>query len=467
MTPGHEDANLQRSLKSRHLTMIAVGGVIGAGFFLGVGEAISKAGPAVILAYIAGGILTLFILLLLVEMAASHPVAGSFQEYASEALGPRAGFATGWTYWAAFLIGPASETIAAGTFLHAWFPAVPIWVFALVVAVVMTVVNLIGVLVFGEVEFWLSLIKVLALVAFIVWGAIALFGLSPSPVPSVTNLVNDSGFAPAGAVGVLGALLIVMFAYGGTESIGTAAEESEDPARDMPKIVRSTILRIVVLFIVSVTVLVAVLPWRDAGVSSSPFVDATSLLGGPVAANVMNFVVLIAALSTIDAGIYATSRMLYSMSRGGYFPKVFSHVHPRSKTPIFAILVSCAVLFLGAGLYLLFPDFAYVWLASLSGFGFMFAWLMIALSQPGIRRRVKSEGELKWRAPGTPYIQWAALTLILLTFAGQFFIEGGWKMIATGAVWIAFTLVYFETIGKRRFLAHHRPGPSGGDAQSR
>src|SRR5699024_8526504 len=146
---------------------------------------------------------------------------------------------------------------------------------------------------------------------------------------------------------------------------------------------------------------------------------------------------------------------------------VFSHVHPRSKTPIFAILVSCAVLFLGAALYLLFPDFAYVWLASLSGFGFMFAWLMIALSQPGIRRRVESEGELKSRAPGTPYSRWVAVTLILLTFAGQFFIEGGWKMIATGAVWIALTLVYFEAVGKRRFLAHHRPGQGAGNAEPR
>src|SRR5699024_5347269 len=143
------------------------------------------AGPAVILGYIAGGILTFFVLLLLVEMAASRPVAGSFQEYASEALGPRIGFATGWTYWAAFLIGPASETIAAGTFLHAWFTAVPIWVFALIVALLMTTVNLVGVLVFGEVEFWLSLIKVIALVVFIVWGCAALFGLSPSSVPSV------------------------------------------------------------------------------------------------------------------------------------------------------------------------------------------------------------------------------------------------------------------------------------------
>lgn len=449
--PTRDGIQLKKGLQARHLTMIAVGGVIGAGFFLGVGGSIAKAGPAVIVAYVVGGVLTLFVLMLLVEMAVGRPVAGSFQAYATEAFGARAGFATGWTYWLAFLIGPASETIAAGTFLHVWFQQIPIWVFSLVVAALMTTVNLIGVRFFGEVEFWLSMVKVIALVVFIIWGLIAL-GFVPSSPVTVKNLVNDGGFAPAGLAGIFGAMLLVMFSYGGTEAIGTAAEESEHPERDMPRVLRSTMFRILVLFIGSVSVLMCVIPWRTAGTSSSPFVDAMGILGGSAAANIMNFVVLTAALSCIDSGVYATSRMLYSLSREGYFPPAFSRLNAKTQTPSLAILVSCLVLFLGALLFFFVPDFAYVWLASLSGFGFLFAWLMICLSQPRMRQHFEAEGNLKWKAPGAPVIRTISVVLILATYMGQFFVEKGWVMIAAGVGWLAFTVAYYELFGKKRFL---------------
>lgn len=445
------NSELKRGLKARHISMIAVGGVIGAGFFLGAGASIGKAGPAVIIAYLVGGIITMMVMVLLMEMAVGMPVAGSFQKYATVALGPWAGFATGWTYWLAFLIGPASETIAAGTFLHIWFPTVPIWVFCLIVAVTMTVVNLVGVAFFGEVEFWLSLVKVIALIAFIIWGLVAVFGITPQTGVTVSNLVNDGGFLPAGIVGLVGAMLLVMFSYGGTEAIGTAAEESEHPERDLPKVLKSTIFRIVVLFVLSILVLVMVLPWAQAGTSSSPFVDAMGILGGPVAANIMNFVVLTAALSCIDSGVYATSRMLFSLSRDGFFPKVFSNVHSKTQTPTAAIAVSCAVLFLGALLFAFKPEFAYVWLASLSGFGFLFAWLMIALSQPRMRKILEEKGPLKWRAPGAKYIQPATVALILLIYIGQFFVPGGWVMIAVGVGWLGLASVYYFAVGKRNY----------------
>lgn len=446
-----EPVVLRKGLKARHMTMIAVGGVIGAGFFLGVGGAIAKAGPSVIIAYLAGGILAFLVLMLLVEMSIGRPVAGSFQRFAFEAFGPRAGFATGWTYWLAFLIGPASETIAAGTFLHVWFPSIPIWGFALVVAVLMTVVNLVGVAFFGEVEFWLSLVKVIALIAFIIWGAMVVTGAGPQSPTTIHNLVNDGGFAPAGIGGLLGAMLLVMFSYGGTEAIGTTAEESEHPERDLPRVLRSTLVRILVLYVASVSVLMMVLPWQQAGTSSSPFVDAMNILGGPVAANVMNIVVLTAALSCIDSGIYATSRMLFSMSREGYFPAVFAKVS-KNNTPRIAIATSTAVLFLGALLYAFAPEFAYLWLASFSGFGFMFAWLMIALSQPRMRKILEAEGTLKWKAPGARAAVVVSVVIILAIFVGQFFIEGGWVMLAAGAIWLLFTMAYYQVSGKKRFL---------------
>jgi len=447
------DEPLKRDLKGRHLTMISIGGVIGAGYFLGAGGAIQMAGPAVVISYFVGGFITILVMALLSEMAVAMPVAGSFQVYASKALGSRAGFMTGWTYWFAFLIGPASETIAAGTFLHLWFPVVPIWVFSLVVAALMTIVNVIGVLIFGEVEFWLSLIKVVALVGFIVWGCVAIFGLHIQSA-DFSNLwgasSSPSGFAPMGVAGVVGAMLIVMFSYGGTEAIGTAAEESRNPARDIPRALTGTVVRIVVLYVVSITVLVMVVPWQKLGVSSSPYVDAVTMLGGPVLGNIMNFVVLTAALSCIDTGVYATSRMLYSLSRDHYFPKVFSKVNEKRKVPVAAAIACCAVLFIGA-LVAYFWNNAYVWLAQVSGFGFLFAWLMIVLSQPGMRKIILKENPtaLKWKAPFTPYLQYVAVVLIAATFIGQFFIPGGWQTIVAGVVWLAITLIYYQFVAKK------------------
>lgn len=437
------------------MTMMAIGGVLGAGFFLGVGGSIQLAGPAVVISYAVGGLLAFCVLALLVEMTIAKPIAGAFQHFAQEAFGPQIGFATGWTYWLAFLIGPASETIAAGTFLHIWFPAIPIWAFALAVAALMTVVNLISVIFFGEVEFWLSLIKVLALVTFIIWGAAAVTNAMPDSQANVGNLVNHGGFAPAGAMGIFGAMMLVMFSYGGTEAIGTAAEESENPARDMPKVLRSTIFRIVVLFLLSVIILTAVLPWTEAGTASSPFVEAMRVLGGPVAANIMNFVVLTAALSCIDSGIYATSRMMYSMAREGFFPDAFARLSGKHRVPRNAILISTAVLFLGA-LIAAFAADAYVWLASFSGFGFMFAWLMIAMAQGPLRKKFEASGTMRWKAPAATVMRWTAIVLILATMVGQLFIPDGWKTLVAGVVWLVITVVYYQATGKRRYLAKQK-----------
>lgn len=250
---------LNRSLKARHLTMISVGGVIGAGFFLGAGAAIARTGPSVVLAYLIGGVITLFIMLLLAEMAVARPVSGSFESYARTAFGPWCGFITGWTYWLAFLIGPASEAIAAGTFLNLWFPGVPVWLFCLVIASSLTAINMVGVHFFGEVEFWLSLVKVVALLAFIVAGCYSL-GLDNASPASISHPTDSGSFFAGGLPGFLGAMLMVIFSFGGTEAIGTAAGESENPQRDIPRTLRGTVVRILLLYVGSLTVLLLVLP---------------------------------------------------------------------------------------------------------------------------------------------------------------------------------------------------------------
>ena len=424
---------LNRSLKARHLTMISVGGVIGAGFFLGAGAAIARTGPSVVLAYLIGGVITLFIMLLLAEMAVARPVSGSFESYARTAFGPWCGFITGWTYWLAFLIGPASEAIAAGTFLNLWFPGVPVWLFCLVIASSLTAINMVGVHFFGEVEFWLSLVKVVALLAFIVAGCYSL-GLDDASPASISHPTDNGSFFAGGLPGFLGAMLIVIFSFGGTEAIGTAAGESENPQRDIPRTLRGTVVRILLLYVGSLTVLLLVLPWQQAGVSSSPYVEASGILGGDIARHIMNFVVLTAALSCIDTGVYATSRMLHAMASDGYFPAWFTGV-------VIAILS---------------PD-AYVILAGISGFGFLFTWLMIALSQPTLHRIALHDGTLKYRAPAARYIQPLTVGLIALIMAGQFFTDGGGITLVTVLIWLALASAYYIfVVRKNRRLSDEK-----------
>lgn len=444
---------LDRILKARHLTMISVGGVIGAGFFLGAGAAIARTGPSVVLAYLIGGVITLFIMLLLAEMAVSRPVSGSFESYARTAFGPWCGFITGWTYWLAFLIGPASEAIAAGTFLNMWFPGVPVWLFCLVIASSLTAINMVGVHFFGEVEFWLSLVKVV--VAFIVAGCYSL-GLDDVSPDRVDNLTGASDFFAGGIPGFLGAMLMVIFSFGGTEAIGTAAGESENPQRDIPRTLRGTVVRILLLYVGSLTVLLLVMPWQQAGVSSSPYVEASGILGGDMARHIMNFVVLTAALSCIDTGVYATSRMLHAMACDGYFPVWFARLHPQHKTPDNAILASSLVLFTGVVIAILSPD-AYVILAGISGFGFLFTWLMIALSQPALRRIARRDGTLKYKAPLARLVQPATVALIVLVMAGQFFADGGGVTLLTVLAWLAMaSAYYFFVVRKNRRLSDEK-----------
>lgn len=439
--------NLKRTLQARHLVMMAIGGVIGAGFFLGVGGAIKLAGPAVIIAYLIGGVIALLITFLLGEMAVALPVAASFQAYSSIAISPFVGFLTGWTYWLAFLLGPASEVIAAGTFLHLWFPGIPIWELCLIVAASLTAVNLISAHLFGEVEFWLSLIKVIAILAFIILGTMAL-GFSSNPNISLHNFFIYGGFAPHGFSGIISAMLLVIFSYGGIESLGTAVEETTEPQKIIPQVLKGSILRIFVLYILSITVLLAVLPWNQAGLSSSPFDDAFKILGGArfgkILENIINAVLITAALSCIDTGIFATSRMLFAMADQGYFPTFLTKLHRHRKVPINAILISSSILFIGV-LASIYSVNAYVWIGSLSGFGFLFSWLIIAISQPRMRKIImhNNPGALKWKAPFYPMSGYIACGLILAIFVGELFTADGQKILLAGCAWFIVASLYY------------------------
>jgi L-asparagine transporter-like permease len=443
--------DLRRALHMRHLIMLSVGGTIASGFLLFSGFAISIAGPAVIISYAVAGIVSVAVMACLAELAVAKPVSGSFATYARDTMGALPGFLTGWNYWLAWVMGAATESVAAGTYLHSFYPSIPIWVTAFVITAVEMIINLVGVLFMGEYEFALSTIKLIALGVFMVLGILAILGIGFSS-PGVSAYTSNGGFFPKGGGAVIAALLTVFFAYVGIELVGVAAEESVDPERDIPAALMRTAWIVVVLFVVSILVLMALLPWAKAGASSSPLVDALRSLNIPGMVAIFNWIVIIASISSVDGGIYTASRMLYTQAREGHFSPSLARTNETRQVPTLAIAVTSSCVFIGAILAYVYPASAYIFVASLSSFGFLFAWLMISLSQPLYRRKIGPEGvaNLKWKTPFYPLTPIVAIIAVLGALIGQFFIAGSQKVLgisiagggSTVVIGIAWTLLW-------------------------
>lgn len=458
------DQKLRRALRVRHLVMLSVGGTIASGFLLFAGSAIGIAGPAVIISYVIAGIITVAVMACLAELCVMKPVSASFATYARDTMGPLAGFTTGWNYWLAWVMGAATESVAAGTYFHSFYSFAPIWVVAAIIIALEMVINLIGVLFMGEYEFILSTIKVLALAAFIAIGICAILGIGFHS-HGVTQLTANHGFFPKGTSVVLTALLTVFFAYVGIELVGVTAEESVNPARDVPRALFYTVGIVVALFVIGIFILMAISPWAKAGTSSSPFVDAIKSLNVPVIATIFNWIVISASVSSVDGALYTASRMLFTQAREGNFPKALSATHPRRKVPTLAIAITASCTFIGALLAYFFPTSAYVFVASLSTFGFLFAWLMIALAQPLYRRKMGRERvrNLKWKTPLYPLTPVIAIVTVFGALIGQFFtggsgtkvgpitIPGGGVAIVVGVIWTIIWSVYYLAFARRRF----------------
>lgn len=424
-----ETRQLRRGLKSRQLAMISIGGVIGVGMFLGSGSTVRLAGPGVILSYAIGGVVMFLVMAALAEMSVARPAPGSFRLYAHDYLGPYFGFLTGWIYWLSWVAIMSAEIVAASTYVRLWVP--PSWslFFGLGFALLMTAVNLTSVRSFGEFEFWFSMIKVGAIVAFIATGLIFILGVGRAAPIGLANYVGQGGFLPLGLSGVALATVLVIFAYGGTEVIGVAAGESENPRRDVPRAIGGIVVRTIVLYIGSIAVLVGVIPWREVGLNRSPFVLVFEMLGLPAATTVMNLVVLTAALSSMNAGLYTASRILYSLARDGHAPKFLAAVRPRSKVPARAVITSTISLYLGVLLYYLAPANAFLYVTSISAFGIAFTWLIIAATHLAFRPRyltaAKREGaagqaDLAYKAPFYPWgsiLAALALGAVIVTMA--------------------------------------------------
>ncbi len=439
------EAGLHKDLSRSQLVMIGLGGAIGTGLFMGSGVAIGYAGPAVILSYAIAAIAAVAMVFSLSEMAVMHPTAGSFGTYAEIYLNPWAGMVARYSYWMAQVIAVGGEAVAAGVYMTFWFPGTPVWLWSLAFAFVLLYFNSRSVNNFGSIEYWFALIKVVAIVIFIVLGLATIFGIWAKPV-GFHNLVGlPGGFMPHGFGGVWMAVIIGILSFNGIEVIAVTSGEAKDPVRAIPAALRTMALRLFLFYILALAIVVTFVPWTETGatvVTQSPFVRVFAHSGIRNAAGIMNFVVLSAALSSMNTNVYLCSRMLFSLSRGGYAPR-FLGTLSKNGTPITAILLSGACILVAAGVSKLTP-LAYNYLFGVALFDAMIVWIIILLSHLSFRRKHKA-AELPVRMPWFPVVQIAGLTLLCAVLVTMGLDKETWRISwIVGVPWLALiSAMYF------------------------
>ena len=411
-----ETKALKRAMGTRHLVMLSLGGAIGTGLFLGSGEVIAQTGPVgAIIAYILGGLIAYMVMLCLGELAVHMPVAGSFGAYAQKYIGPGTGYMISWVYWLTWTATLGTEFTAAALLMQEWFPHISMWIWTIIFAITIFALNLSSTRIFAESEFWLALVKVVTVVAFIILGLLAIFGLIPfhgaESAPLFHNLTAQ-GWFPQGLVPIFTTMLIVNFAFSGTELIGVAAGETKDPAVNVPKAINAAIWRLLIFFVGTIVVISALLPFQVAGlggesVSNSPFVTVFNYIGIPYADDIMRFVIITALLSAANSGLYAASRMMWSLSAQRQLPQVFSRLSS-SGTPIIALVVTMFGAIPGLLSEHFAPETIFKNLLGIAAFTMVIVWMSICWSQFNFRRAWYKAGhsakDLKFAAPLYPIV---------------------------------------------------------------
>ncbi|EIK69553.1 putative proline-specific permease ProY [Pseudomonas synxantha BG33R] len=442
------EKGLKRGLNARHIRFMALGSAIGTGLFYGSASAIQMAGPAVLLAYLIGGAAVFMVMRALGEMAVHNPVSGSFGHYASTYLGPMAGFILGWTYAFEMIIVCLADVTAFGIYMGFWFPEVARWVWVLGIVFLIGGLNLCNVKVFGEMEFWLSLLKVGAIVAMILGGfGIMLFGIhsaGETQASGLSNLWAHGGFMPNGIGGLIASFAVVMFAFGGIEIIGITAGEAKDPQRVIPKAINAVPLRILLFYVLTLFVLMAIYPWPQIGSQGSPFVQIFSNLGIGSAATILNIVVISAAVSAINSDIFGAGRMMYGLAQQGQAPKGFAQLSKQG-VPWMTVVVMGAALLGGVVLNYLIPENVFLLIASIATFATVWVWLMILFTQVAMRRSMTKEqvAELKFPVPFWPYAPAAAIVFMLFVFGVLGYFPDTQAALMVGAVWIVLLIVAY------------------------
>jgi amino acid transporter, AAT family len=457
----HPGDNLRRGLEERHVTLMSLGAAIGVGLFLGSATAIRLAGPSILFSYIICGVAIFFIMRALGEMAIHNPVAGSFSRYAQDYIGPLAGYLTGWTYWFLWIVTCMAEITAVGVYMHVWYPAVPNWIWALFALLAMGGVNFIAVKLYGELEFWFALVKVVTIVLMIVCGVgTIVFGLGNGGLATgIHNLWSHGGFLPNGVKGLMLAMPMVAFAYGGIEMLGLTAGEAKNPTKSLSRAVNSVFWRILVFYVGALFVILSIYPWNEIGTQGSPFVAMFARMGIPGAAGIINFVVLTAALSSCNSGIFSTGRMLFNLAHQGHayasFAKTGNNGVPRR-----AIFISVVLLFIGVALNYAAPTEVFNWLSSISAFSSIWTWGIILLAHIGFRRNV-SRHEVQTSAvrmplfPISSYIAGAFLISVLVVMA---FNPEMRVALVVGPSWIALLVVFYYARIVRRVPSEQTAG---------
>ncbi|MFB7648746.1 amino acid permease [Streptomyces sp. NPDC056084] len=418
------DSPLTHGLKQRHLSMIALGGVIGAGLFVGSGTAIAAAGPSIILAYAISGALVMLVMRMLGEMSAANPASGSFSVHAERAIGPWAGFTAGWAFWFLLCVAVGLEGIGAAGIVHGWLPGVPEWALVAVFMLLFCGTNLAAVKNFGEFEFWFAALKIGAITLFLVIGVLAIIGVLPDTnAPGMANLTGQGGFMPNGSEGLIVGLLASVFAYGGLETVTIAAAESEHPVQGVAKAVRTAMWRIAIFYVGSMAVVVTLLPWTTKEIATKgPYVATLDHLGIRGAGRIMDVVILVALLSAMNANIYGASRMAGSLVSRGQGPKVLGRIS--GGVPRVAVLTSSAFGFVCVLLSYWRPDDIFQWLLNTIGAIILVVWFFIAASQLLLRRRIEREAPEKlvvkmWLYPWLTWIALAGMAAVFVLMARE------------------------------------------------
>ena len=421
MTAPAEQGQLKRGLSNRHIQLIALGGAIGTGLFLGSAGVMSSAGPSMLLGYAIGGFIAFLIMRQLGEMIVEEPVAGSFSHFAHRYWGPFAGFLSGWNYWVLYILVGMAELTAVGKYVQYWYPEIPTWATALAFFVLINLINLTHVKAFGEAEFWFAIVKVGAIVGMILLGLYLLASGAGGEQASVSNLWTHGGFFPHGIGGLVAVMAVLMFSFGGLELVGITAAEAENPRKSIPKAINQVVYRILLFYILALGVLLSLYPWDslvqtltsgDDAYARSPFVQIFSLIGSDTAAHVLNFVVLTAALSVYNSGVYCNSRMLYGLAEQGDAPRLFLRLNRRG-VPVMGILISGLITLLCVALNYVLPEGALIILMSLVVAALVLNWAMISLSHLMFRRSMQQQGVTPtFRALWSPFGNWLCLAFV-------------------------------------------------------
>ncbi|MDM1756697.1 MULTISPECIES: amino acid permease [unclassified Acinetobacter] len=450
-----EKNTLKKELSNRHIQLIALGGAIGTGLFLGLSQTIKLAGPSVLLGYALAGVIAFLIMRQLGEMVVHEPVSGSFSYFANKYLGKMAGFMSGWNYWVLYVLVSMAELSAIGTFIHFWWPEIPTWLTALFFFILINGINLIDVKFFGESEFLFSMIKIIAILSMIGFGAYLLLSGQAGPQASVSNLWQFGGFFPNGAHGFIMAMAMIMFAFGGLELIGITAAETKNPQKTIPKAVNQIVYRVLIFYVGAIGILLCLYPWNQVAQGGSPFVLIFQSLNSGGVANVLNFVVLIAAISVYNSCIYCNTRMLHGLAEQGNAPKFLKKVNKRG-IPVNAVLLSSAVTALCVLINYIMPSKAFELLMMLVVSALVINWLMISITHLKFRKVMLSTGEQtafnSLFAPWSNYLTIAFVFFILIVMSFTPDMRIAVVMIPVWLVFLGF--MYMAKYRKKAAIMH-------------